>query len=244
MNDNPSFYEKFSEQEMQNLVNKIYSFHSYGAHINPIVWKYTQNIFSDINHYKNEFETYLKTIIIHKSVEGKFLKKNVEELLIMYTEIIDIRSRIMHILEKNWKYVISSKIENKYYLVHADMQIDNLYKHKDGNFELLDFEWVGKSDNPVTAIMYDYGNLRARAWSSPSFQSLLDKSMTEVGKKYYEDMNLINTGMLLGNLRSSLIMCRYRLDFENTVKNDKRTEKNYQYMYPKTISALLETISN
>ena len=89
--------------------------------------------------------------------------------MIGYTGIRDIEDCIINILEKNWKYVISSKIKDKYYLVHADMQIDNVYRQKDSSFELLDFEWVGKSDNPVTAIMYDYGNLRARACFSPVF---------------------------------------------------------------------------
>jgi hypothetical protein len=107
---------------------------------------------------------------------------------------------------------------------------------------LLDFEWVSRSDNPVIAIMYDYGNLRARAWSCPSFQAMLDKTMLEVGKKYYENIDIIKAGLNLGILRSSLLMCRYRLDFKNTTKNDKRTEEDYQNMYPITIASLASII--
>lgn len=243
MNDNQSFYEKFTETEMQNLVNTIYSFHSSGANIDSRVWKYTQNISSDLSHYKKEFKKFLNTTIVHKSVDGKLVKETVQKLLTTYTGIQNIKDRIFHILKENWKYVIFSKVKNKYYLVHADMQIDNIYKHKDGNFELLDFEWVGKSDNPITAIMYDYGNLRARAWSSPTFQSMLDKAMLEVGQKYYEDTSLINAGLQLGILRSSLMMSRYHLDFKNTVKVDKRTEEDYQNMYPKTLAVLKQILN-
>ena len=240
MHDNQSFYESFTEIEMQNLVNTIYSFHSSGAHIDQNIWKYTQNISSDLDYYKKEFKKFLDEVVVHKTADGKIIEKTIEELLKKYSGIEDIKNRIGSLFEENWKYVISSKMQDRFYLVHADMQIDNVYKHQDGNFELLDFEWVGKSDNPVTAIMYDYGNLRARAWSSPRFQSMLDKAMFEIGKKYYEDINIINAGLRLGILRSSLMMSRYHLDFHNTVKKDKRTEEDYQNMYPKTIAELIK----
>lgn len=244
MNDGQSFYESFTEHEMQNLVNAIYSFQSNGVHVDPKIWQYTQNISSDLEHYKKEFKKLLNTTIIHKKADGKLIEEKVKELLIEYIGIANVEENIIRILEENWEYVISSKIINKYYLVHADMQIDNVYKNQDGNFELLDFEWVGKTDNPVTAIMFDYGNLRARAWSSPNFQSMLDKAMLEVGKKYYEDGNLINAGLSLGTLRSSLLMSRFHLDFNNTVNKDKRTEEEYQNMYPKTITALAQVLNN
>jgi hypothetical protein len=242
MHDKPSFYEKFTEQEMYNLVNTIYSFHNTGVKINPNIWKYTRNTTSNINHYKKESQKWLKTRIIHKLADGTIVEKRVQELLTLYTGIQNIEEIIMSIFDKNWSYIINSKINNKYYLVHADMQIDNLYKHQDGTIELLDFEWVSKSDNPIIAIMYDYGNLRARAWSSLVFQTVLDKTMLEVGKKYHKNINIIKTGLDLGILRSSLMMSRYHLDFKNTTKNDKRTEEGYQSMYPKTLTSLLNIL--
>lgn len=244
MSDSSHFYEKFTEQEMKSLVDTIYSFHLNGTHVDSSIWKYTQNITSDLNYYKKEFKKLLNTKIVHKLADGKFIQETVEKLLIMHTGIMDVRDRIFRVLEENWEYVISSEIKDKYYIVHADMQIDNVYRHKDGSFELLDFEWVGRSDNPVTAIMYDYGNLRARAWSSPAFQLMLDKMMLEVGKKYYTNTNLINAGLKLGILRSSLMMSRYHLDFRNTVKKDKRTEEDYQKMYPKTLAVLKQVLEN
>jgi thiamine kinase-like enzyme len=241
MHDKPSFYEKFNEKEMYDLVNTIYSFHNTGTSINPNIWKYTRKMTSNINHYKKESQKWLKTKIIHKSVDGKIVEKKVEELLTLITGIQNIKEIIMGIFDKNWQCVINSKVNNKYYLVHADMQIDNLYKHQNGTIELLDFEWVGKSDNPVIAIMYDYGNLRARAWSSKQFQEMLEVTMLEVGKEYY-NIEIIKAGLDLGILRSSIMMCRYHLDFKNTTRNDKRTEEDYQNMYPKTIASLVNIL--
>jgi hypothetical protein len=242
MNDSHSFYQKFTDKEMDSLVDTIYSFHMSGADINPQVWKYTQDISSNLNFYKKEFKELLNTKITHKSADGKILDETVKKLLAFYTGISEVENSIMHILEENWKSVVSSKMKNSYYLVHADMQIDNVYKHKSGDFELLDFEWVGRTDSPVVAIMFDYGNLRARAWSSPSFQVMLDKAMLTMGKKYYQDENIIKAGLNLGILRSSLLMSRYHLDFKNTVKKDKRTEEDYQEMYPKTIASLINVL--
>lgn len=244
MHDNPAFYEKFSEQDMQNLVRSIYSFHNAGLEMDLKIWKYTQNISSDFLYHKKQILNDLDQKITHKTVNGKTTENSVRELIETYTGLQKIDALVENVLDKNWEKVLSSRIKNKKYLVHADMQIDNVYKHKDGTFELLDFEWVGGSDNPVIAIMYDYGNLRARAWSSPAFQELLDKKMLDVGKIYYKDINIINAGLTLGMLRSSIMMARFHMDFINTVKKDKRTEQDYQNMYPKTLSTLTQVLKH
>ncbi len=104
------------------------------------------------------------------------------------------------------------------------------------------FRQVGKSHSPLIAIMYDYGNLRARAWSSSHFQELLDSAMIDIGKTYY-NQEWVVAGLKLGMVRSSLIMSRYHLDFENTVAKDKCTESEYNNMYPKTIASLIKGLS-
>jgi hypothetical protein len=242
MNDNPQFYEKFSENDMEKLVDVIYSFHNAGLNISKNIWKYTQNISSNIGKYKNDAKKLLETVINHKLESGNLIQKPVKELIENYLGCKNLEKIVFDIFDKNWEYVNSSKFDNSHYLVHADMQIDNIYKHENGDFELLDFEWVGRSDSPIIAIMYDYGNLRARAWSSTSFQQMLDRKMLEIGKRYYKDINIINSGLVLGKLRSSLMMCRFHLDFTNTVKKDKRTEEDYRNMYPKTLSDFGEVI--
>lgn len=245
MHDSPAFYERFSEQEMQRLVESIYTFHHAGFDIEKNTLKLTLPISSKLGVYKKESAKLLDTVITHKTREGQEASKKVEELLTRYTGIADVRARIMQTLEKSFARIEASKTNADTYLVHADMQIDNVYKHANGDFELLDFEWVGRTDNPAIAIMYDYGNLRARAWSSPSFQNMLDKFMLEIGMKFYPNSaEMVRAGLTLGILRSSLMMSRFHLDFANTVKKDKRTEDDYFDMFPKTVGALKAVLAD
>lgn len=242
MHDTPSEYEHFTKQEIRLLVETLYSFHLSGFNIDARTLKHTQKIPLRLSHYKREFSKQLNTKIIHKTKDGTELHKTVEYLLEQYTHISGIHSKLVNLLESAWKHVYSSKSSDGYYLVHADMQIDNIYKHKDGAFELIDFEWVGRSKSPIIAIMYDYGNIRVRAWSSPKFQKLLDEAMTDIGLERYKNKELVETAMTLGIVRSSLMMSRFYMDFVNTVKKDKRTEEDYYNMYPRTISALAQAL--
>ncbi|MDP3779059.1 MAG: hypothetical protein Q8R30_03410 [bacterium] len=242
MHDTSEYYETFTNQEMQQLVEVLYSFHRSGFNIHKDTLYYTRPISSRLNDYQREYKKLLDVRITHKLSDGSCVRKTVEELLIFYTQMPNVRQRIGEIFEKNWKYIHSSRAMSGLYLVHADMQIDNVYKHQNGDFELLDFEWVGRSDNPVIPIMYDYGNLRARAWSTPSFQAKLDTAMLKAGVQYYKNTELVSAALLLGVVRSSLTMSRFHLDFENTVKKDRRTEAEYYEMYPKTIAALTSAL--
>lgn len=239
MNDTPKSYENFTDKEMSNLINTIYNFHLSGRDMDENIWQYTGNVSSNIKTYQKEIETLLKQVITHKKIDGTVIEDTVENILKTYFQTKNLYEKIIKEFRKNF---IKIKNENRKYLVHADMQIDNLYKHKDGSIELLDFEWVSKTNSPSLAIMYDYGNLRARAWSSTKFQEMLDSKMLEIGKKHYDENN-VKTGLNLGLLRSSMIMSRFHLDFKNTVKKDKRTEEDYFLMFPKTIESLRKAIS-
>jgi len=243
MHDDPAFYGSCTEEQIQKLVKVICSFHQAGFGIRQSTLKLTRLIHSSIRFYKKEFSKLLGTEIIHRSKDGNETTKSVEELLVLYAGMPNVRARLMQILEDDFIQVINSRTNKGFYLVHADMQIDNVYKHQNGDFELLDFEWVGRVDDPVVAIMYDYGNLRARAWSSTSFQNILDKAMLEVGSNMYPDsVEMIKAGMRLGVIRSSLMMSRYHMDVVNTLEKDKRTEQDYFDMYSKSIAALVQEL--
>ncbi|MGR3178888.1 MAG: hypothetical protein ACUZ8E_12615 [Candidatus Anammoxibacter sp.] len=243
MNDTLFEYENLTKQEIQQFVKTLYLFHLSGFDISATTLKHTQKMHVQLSYYKKEFSKLLGKKIIHKTKDGTDLHETVEKLLERYTHISDIRFKLIHILEQAWKHVRSSQTEKGYYLVHADMQIDNIYKHKDGTFELIDFEWVGRSKSPVISIMYDYGNIRARAWSSPKFQKRLDEAMFDIGLQHYKDKELVNAAMTLGMIRSSLMMSRYHMDFINTVKKDRRTEKDYYQMYQNTIATLTQALT-
>ncbi|MFA6315123.1 MAG: hypothetical protein WC648_02030 [Candidatus Paceibacterota bacterium] len=243
MHDTPSYYASISEKEMEDLVNTICSFHSAGSSINPNIWKYTQKISSDLNYYEKHIRKNLSKVIKHKRENGEIVESSVEAILAKYFQVKDALKSAEAILDVYWKTVDKTENSDMRYLVHADMQIDNIYKHENGPFELLDFEWVGRSTNPVIAIMYDYGNLRARAWSSSQFQTLLDEAMVRIGTKYYSD-DAVKAGLRLGTLYSSIMMTRFHLDFENTVKKDRRSEAEYHEMYSKTVATLRESLKS
>ncbi|MDQ5948882.1 MAG: hypothetical protein QG589_7 [Patescibacteria group bacterium] len=234
MDDKPVSYESFTDSQMDNLVTTIYNFHLSGRDIDKKIWQYTENISDKINFYEKELKKLLYTVIIHKNTNGEIIKNKVEDILEQYLGIKNISQKIIKIFNDNFKHI--QHLPDTY-LVHADMQIDNLYKHPNDTIELLDFEWVGKTNSPSIAIMYDYGNLRARAWSSPNFQAMLDSKMLEIGKQNYNE-DVVKTGLRLGLLRYSLMMSRFHLDFKNTVKKDKRTEEDYFAMFPKTVESL------
>ena len=235
MHDLPKYYEKFNETDVATLAQLIYGFHSSGSHMDDNVLKHTQKISSEKGDYIKEINGYLDKKVHHKFSNGSEAEETIEKLLEKYTNISDLRSRVLSLFEKSWNFVENSK--DKIYLVHADMALDNVYRHQNGKLEPLDFEWVGHADNPVIPIMYDYGNLRARAWSSKTFQTMLDKVMFEEGKKYYRE-EIIRAGLNLGILRSGLMMCRYHMDYKHTTRNDKRSDEDYSSMVPSTVSSI------
>jgi len=243
MYDTPESYDTLTEQDVRRLVRVIYSFHHSGLSMDKKELSGTRDISSRLRHYTDECKKVLDKKIKHRYQDGSEIETTVEKLLVHYTKISDLRERILKLLQKNWAPISSSRITKGSYLVNADMQIDNVYKNKNGNFEFFDLEWVGRTDDPAIAIMYDYGYLRARAWFSPSFQSFLDEAMREIGLESYKNPAMIGAALKLGVIRSSLNLSRYHLDVVNTLKNGKRTEEQYRDMYSKTIATLTEAIT-
>jgi hypothetical protein len=240
MHDDPAYYEGFTEEEVRSIAKIIYGFHLAGLEVNKEIFKHIEGVSNNIGKYKKGLGRDLNKVITHKFVNGSVVNRSVGELLSEYMSISDLQSKAFEMLEKSWKHVGSSRIAKGRYLVHADMQIDNIYKHKNGGYELLDFEWVKSSNNPVISIMYDYGNLRSRAWSSPQFQKTLDKAMFDEGVRLYNNPDLVKAALTLGALRSGLGIARYHLDYSHTLRNARRTEEYYFNMFPKTIASIKE----
>lgn len=238
MDDKKESYEQFTTEEIKNLVEALFSFHHIGDHVDPAIWKYTRALDFSKEYYIKKIHNLFATRITHEKENGDIVFDTVENIIKTYTNITDPVDRAILVFTKIWKEPFANKI----YLVHGDMSVDNTYKHQNGEIELLDFEWVSHTKNPLIALMYDYGNVRARAWSSPSFQTALDTHILNIGKKYHDGATL-HSGMTLGKLYYSLTMCRFHLDFTNTVKKDKRSEEEYFLMFPTSLYTLLATIS-
>jgi hypothetical protein len=242
MHDSKEFYESCTKNDVVSIAEAIYGFHTAGLHINKDIWKYTVNIDSDFSSLFFYIRKDLNQVITHKTKEGKIVVKKVKEILEMYSGYTNIEDKITYFFKKEWKYIQSLNQLNNNYIVHADMSIDNMYKHKDGKFELLDYEWVGKAHNPIVPIAHDYGNLHRRAWSSPQFQKMLDEVMLEIGVKYY-DRQIVESGLRLGSMKFCIMINRFHLDYKNTVEKDKKTEEEYIEMSDKAISSFKEVIS-
>jgi hypothetical protein len=242
MHDEFEYYERLSQLQIDTLTKQIFQFHSLGKNIAKSDFKKMQQISDDSQFYIKELKQNLNKKIIYKNSNGKMIRTTVSEVMgdkygIKNFQDYSIK-KMNALLNEAQRY-----IGNSYYLVHADMSIDNIYHSSNDEFILLDFEWVGIVQNPLVAIMYDYGNLRTRAWSSPSFQKKLDKSFLNVGVLFGLSTESIKLAMQLGLLRSTVLMSSYHLDYYHTTENDKRSDSEY-YALSKAVLLQWKVLEN
>ena len=62
-------------------------------------------------------------------------------------------------------------------MTHGDLSPSNIYVADSGEITFLDREWTGASGNKLLALIYDYGNLRARSWNNKEFRETLDDEL-------------------------------------------------------------------
>lgn len=138
-----------------------------------------------------------KKIVLHKLLEKR-------------TGISDFKKIIIETLSKIERKVNEKKNSGKY-VIHGDMAPNNLYVYNDGEVEFLDLEWVSLFENKVVAMVYDFGNMRIRAWKNKKFREALDAELLRVYKKRgEEDLAKIIIGLSI--LRSNVIFSGF---FEN-----------------------------
>ncbi len=242
LHDTAESYNTLKEKDVRRLVETVYAFHRAGLSMEKNVLRYASYDSWHIGHYTNECKKILDRKVLHRYEDGSEARATIEQLFIHYTNIPDVRKRILALFKEYWPYLYSSKITEGSYLVHSDLQLDNTYQRKDGAFELFDFEWVRRTDNPAIAILGDYGHLRARGWFSPSFQSLLDKEMRDIGIAVYKNPSMVEAALKLSNIYWSLKMSRYHMDVAVTLRREKRSEKEYRAMYSSLTNALMQAI--
>ncbi|MCL5006674.1 MAG: hypothetical protein M1153_00795 [Patescibacteria group bacterium] len=124
--------------------------------------------------------------------------------------ITDLKGKTKKILD-NCEPIIDTKANRKISLIHGDMAPNNLYVFDSGDVEFLDLEWVGTFKNSAIAMIFDFGNLRARSWKNQRFRKLLDETLIEAYRK--EDKELLGkTIVRLSILRSHTLLSGF---FEN-----------------------------
>jgi len=122
----------------------------------------------------------------------------------------EMRSKVEELFER-WRRVVEKYDEGEWVLTHGDLSPNNMYIGDDDNARFLDWEWAGKTKNKLLAIVYDYGNLRARAFNNPEFQEELDEAIIEEFKKN-GDEEAGQAIVSLGIFRSSALLAGF---FEN-----------------------------
>lgn len=145
--------------------------------------------------------------------------------------IPDFRERVIRLM-RYWKKLYVANEERGTFFLHGDMSPSNIYVYDSGEVELLDFEWAGKCNNPIAAMVVDFGNLHARAWNAPSFRRGMEEALIrQYVKRGKEDAG--RAIVSLGILRSHLLLSGF---FENypikrrkepfEAKRRKNTEKD------------------
>ncbi|MDB5266793.1 MAG: hypothetical protein JWN89_608 [Parcubacteria group bacterium] len=241
MNDKREFYERLNEKDLHSLAKAIYAFHQAGSAVGKSVISHTRHISSDFTYYREGILKSLHTRVTHKRSDGSVVEKTIEQLIEEYTGGSRCKEKALDLLKKNW-FVGENMNRDDIFLVHTDLAIDNVYKHSSGEFELLDFEWVGHTDDPYIALMWDYGNLWSRAWSSPKFQDLLGQAVVDANPYTNANPDVLKKVIMISKLRSGLKILRYHFDYLHTTKNDKRSEAEYQEMYPKSLARIRELL--
>ena len=127
----------------------------------------------------------------------------------------DFASQADQTIEKT-RPIVESVQNRGVHIIHGDFAPNNLFLG-DGvtsdKLIALDFEWSGVSQNEILAAVYDFGNLRARAWNNEAFRAGLDAAMIEsYAAEGREEVG--RTIVALGILRSHLNLAGF---FENYV---------------------------
>ncbi len=90
----------------------------------------------------------------------------------------EMRQKVGALLER-WRPVAEKYDGGGWVMTHGDLSPNNMYVGGDNKTILLDWEWAGKTRNKLMALVYDYGNLRARAWNNPEYQAALDQEIKD-----------------------------------------------------------------
>lgn len=206
--ENNNGVEFLGEREAQAIVGQLISFH----HIN--IDQLPASLKQILRLYPGDFNSYKKDILkfINKKVKPINSKKSIPFFAVLEKNlgIEKIKNKISKILENSERFIVSNE-NKKVSMVHGDMAPNNLYVFDTGEVEFLDLEWVGKYKNSALAMIFDFGNLRARSWKSSNFRKELDKALIS----HYEKEGKKELGQIIINLsilRSHIMLSSY---FEN-----------------------------
>jgi len=170
-----------------------------------------------------DYETFSKDVIrfLDKRVDPPD-HKNVKECFYKVLErrlkIVGLKNKTKGMLARA-RSVIDTKTNRIKTLVHGDMAPNNLYVFDSGKVELLDLEWVGVSKNSALALIYDFGNLRARAWNNEKFRNALDNELLRI-YSHRGQAELGKTIVRLSILRSHIMLAGFFENYDHAKQKD------------------------
>lgn len=204
--------EKLGELEAKNIVHDLEVFHriEYAAlpkELKKIIRIKTKG--KGFDYIKKSVNNALRYKVLPLDSNGK-KKVVLHKLLEKRTGIVDFKKVITETLNR-----IESKVNDKKnagkFVIHGDMAPNNLYVYDNGEVEFLDLEWVGLFENKIVAMVYDFGNMRIRAWKNKKFREALDNELINFYKERgEEDVARLIIGLSI--LRSNVIFSSF---FEN-----------------------------
>jgi len=98
--------------------------------------------------------------------------------------------------------------------VHGNLDPGNAYVRKNGEVELIDFEFTGVTRNEILGGMVDFGNLRARVWNNKNFRDAFDEAV--IARYQKEGREEVGRAIVsLGILRSHAILAGFFENYEH-----------------------------
>lgn len=134
---------------------------------------------------------------------------------------VDLRSKVEELFNKYEETVKAFQQEDKHFLVHGDSCPRNTFYRDSGEVEFSDWGHAGVTKNELLALIYDFGNMRARAWNNKEYREALDQAVI----KHYHDLGQEDAGkavVALGILRSHCCLAGF---FENYDASKQRLEQ-------------------
>lgn len=141
---------------------------------------YRENVWNMLDNKEDPECTLVRPLDGKKDRDGNIVEEKFVDVLARRFNCkgSQMRKKVTELLRR-WKDAVEKYDNGDWKLTHGDLSPNNMYVDKDDKVKLLDWEWTGKTKNELLAIIYDYGNLRARAFNNPEFQEALDSEIIE-----------------------------------------------------------------
>jgi len=202
--------ERLTRREAKSTLQQLFRLHSLNvAMLPPKLRRLLKKAEPGYEAFRKGIMRYLRKMVRPLDSRGK--REPFHRVLERRLAIRGIKMKVEDALMQA-KPLIMANGNRRLTVVHGDLAPNNLYVFDSGEVELLDLEWVGCFDNRAIALIYDFGNLRARAWNNSKFRQALDLEMLSIFRRRGEP-ELGAAIVKLATIRSHLKLSGYFEDY-------------------------------